>query len=215
MIEIDTRLRLGRGIAKTETAASAEAFRQFKRRGHPEMPPPLASDGFGGIDAALIEVYGRVPPYQGRGRPAEKKRPVPGWQYLQLVKQRGERGGVIGTRPRVVFGDEDEVLALLGTSTSYVERTHLTSRQMNGRLVRKGLGFSKALRAQRAACAFEDAIYNLVRPLKTLREEVNPEAVRFRRRWRVRTPAMAAGLTDHVWSVKELLRTMALPLNNT
>ncbi len=214
-MEIDTRLRVGRGIAKTETEASAEAFRQLRRRGHPEMPPPLASDGFGGIDDALIEVYGRVPPYQGWGRPPVKKRPVPGWQYLQLVKQRNERGSVIGTRPRVVFGNEEQVLALLGASTSYVERTHLTSRQMNGRLVRKGLGFSKALRAHRAACVFEDGIYNLVRPLKTLREEVNPEAARFRRRWRVRTPAMAAGLADHLWSIKELLRTMALPLNNT
>jgi hypothetical protein len=84
---------------------------------------------------------------------------------------------------------------------------------MNGRLVRKGLGFSKALVMHRASAAWEDAVYNLVRPLKTLREEVTPEASRFERRWRARTPAMAAALTDRVWSVAELLRALPVLVN--
>ena len=88
MIDMDTRMRLARGIAKNETRASVEVFSALKRRGHPESPPPIASDGRGGIGEAMVEVYGKVPAYQGRGRPPARKRPDPAWQYLQVVKQR-------------------------------------------------------------------------------------------------------------------------------
>lgn len=120
---------------------------------------------------------------------------------------------MVGTTLKPIYGDEPEVRDLLGESTAYVERTHLTMRHMSGRLVRKGLGFSKALAMHRASSAWEDAVYNLTRPLKTLREEGSPEGGRFRRRWRARTPAMAAGLTDHVWSVEELLRALPVLVN--
>jgi hypothetical protein len=212
MLDMDTRLRAARGIAKTETEASIEVFQTLKRRGHPDTPPPTISDGWGGIDDAMVEVYGQVPPYQGRGRPPTPKRAQPGWQYVQMVKQR-EHGRVVGIEVRVVFGDPTETLALLGQSTSYIERTHLTMRLFNGRLTRKTLGFSKDVEMYRASAAWEDLVYNLARPLKTLRVEAlgDPE-----RRWKQRSPAMAAGLTDHIWTVKELLKTVVPPtFNNT
>lgn len=208
MIDMDTRLRVARGIAKTETEASVQVFQSLKRRGHPAAPPPTVSDGWGGIDDAMIEVYGLVPVYQGRGRPPTRKRPQPGWQYLQMVKQR-ENGRIVGIDLRVIFGDEEEVLELLGKSTAYIERTHLTMRLFNGRLTRKTLAFSKSLQMYRASVAWEDLIYNLARPLKTLRLEINTPT----RRWLPRSPAVAAGLTDHIWTVKELLTTVALPVN--
>ncbi len=68
---------------------------------------------------------------------------------------------------------------------------------MNGRLVRKTLSFSKALRLLTAASALEDALYNFPRPLKTLRVEL--AAPSEHRGWQQRTPAMAARLTDHIW----------------
>jgi len=207
MIDMDNRLRVARGIAKTETEACIEVFQTLKRRGHPHAPPPTVSDGWGGIDDAMVEVYGVVPEYKGIGRPPTRKQPQPGWQYLQVVKQR-ENGRVVGTELRVIYGDEEEVLALLGKSTAYIERTHLTMRLFNGRLTRRTLAFSKLLEMYRASAAWEDLIYNLARPLKTLRLEIfnNPK-----RRWRPRTPAMAAGLTDHIWTVKELLKTVVPP----
>lgn len=197
MIDVDTRLRVARGIAKTETEASREVFETLKRRGHPDAPPPTVSDGWGGIDDAMVEVYGVVPEYPGVGRPPTRKQPQPGWQYLQVVKQR-ENGRVVGTELRVVFGDEEEVLALLGKSTAYIERTHLTMRLFNGRLTRKTLAFSKLLEMYRASATWEDLVYNLARPLKTLRLEVNDP----KHRWQPRTPAMAAGLSDRIWTVK-------------
>ena len=80
---------------------------------------------------------------------------------------------------------------------------------MNGRLVRKTLSFSKELRFLKAASALEDALYNFTRPIKTLRTELpNPSE---HARWQQRTPAMAAFLTDHIWTVKELLTTVLVP----
>lgn len=208
MIDMDTRLRAARGIAKTETEAATLVFETLKARGHPTMPPPTVSDGWGGNREAMVEVYGQVPAYSGRGRPPTHKQPMPGWQYLQVVKQRDDNGHLIGIDLRVIFGDEDEVLALLGASTAYIERTHLTMRHFNARLVRKSLAFSKDLDLHCAAAAWEDLVYNLARPLKSLRL---PETDLPQRRWQPRTPAMAAALTDHIWSIRELLFALPLP----
>jgi hypothetical protein len=161
----------------------------------------------------MVEVWGKVPEYRGRGRPpTKKKKPQAGWQYLQVVKQR-EKGRVRGVEAKVVYGDEQEVLQLLGASTSYVERTNLTSRHMNSRLVRKTLGYSKEVEMLRASSIWEDAVYNLGRALKTLR--IESWESNDKRRWIGRSPAMAAGLTDHIWEIQELLTTLPLPSTNT
>ncbi len=212
LIDMDSRLRVARGIAKDETLASIEVFKILQRRGHPEGPPPTISDGWGGIDEAMIEVYGAVPEYSGRGRPPTKKRAGAGWLYLQMVKQRDERGRLKGIKLRVQFGKKSEVLALLGKSTAYIERSNLTSRLFNGRQVRKTLAFSKDVAAYRAAAAWEDGYYNLVRPHKSLRLSVADGSPR---KWLPRTPAMVAKLTDRIWTVKELLTMLPVPnVNN-
>jgi hypothetical protein len=64
MIDMDSRLRVARGIAKTETEACIEVFETLKRRGHSHAPPPTISDGWGGIDDAMVDVYGVVPEYR-------------------------------------------------------------------------------------------------------------------------------------------------------
>jgi len=63
----------------------------------------------------------------------------------------------------------------------------------------------------RAAAIWEDSYYNLVRPHKSLRM---PDQDGSLRRWQPRTPAMAAGLTDHIWTVKDLLTTLSVPRTN-
>jgi len=207
MLDMDSRLRVARFIAKDETQASIGVFQMLKQRGHPDAPPPTISDGWGGIDEAMIEVYRLVPEYGGRGRPPTRKKPGTGWQYLQMVKQRDEHGHFLGTKLRLIFGKKAEVIALLGQSTAYIERSNLTSRLFNSRQVRKTLAFSKDIAAYRASAAWEDAYYNLVRPHKSLRLRV---AGALPQKWMPRTPAMVAKLTDHIWTVKELLTTIPL-----
>ncbi len=68
---------------------------------------------------------------------------------------------------KVVYGDPLEVQATLGAHTASVERTNLTSRHLNGRLVRNTFSFSKELRLLEAASGWEDAMDNCTRPVKT------------------------------------------------
>ena len=119
--------------------------------------------------------------------------PLKAGVITQMVKQRDAQGKLRGVDIRVIYGD-DTTLSQTGTRTTCVERTNLTSRLMNGRLVRKTLGFSKQLEMLSAACVWEAMVYNLTRPVKTLRLEVFPQ-------------------TDRLWSIRELLMTVSVPTN--
>lgn len=74
-------------------------------------------------------------------------------------------------------------------STSYVERQNLTIRMANRRFTPLTNAFSKKLDNHEAACALHFAYYNFFRIHKSLRV----------------TPAMESGITDHIWSLRELL----------
>lgn len=204
---MDTRLRLGRALAKTESEAAYHAMAHL-RRYLPHNPPAIATDGLGAYREAMIATWGHVPAYCGHGKRPTLLKPGKNWKYLQIIKKRSS-GKLIGISSKVVYGRKRSVKKLLGEQTAYVERTHLTSRQMNGRIVRTTLSFSKECRFLEAASALEDALYNCTRPVRTLRvERAYPTK---QARWIPRTPAMAAGLTDHMWTVRELL-TVALRL---
>jgi hypothetical protein len=190
-------------VTKTEEEGALELMRILKLT-HPETPPAMATDAKGCYREALVETWGKVPEYSGWGRRPTRKQPQPGWHYLQVQKIRsGSR--VEEVRVEVIYGDAEATLALLGGHTAYIERTNLTSRQMNARLVRKTLSFSRKPEKLRAACAWEDAVYNWTRTCASLRQEESEG------RWHQRTPAMAAGLTDHCWDVKHLLSMVVRP----
>jgi len=135
----------------------------------------------------MLETWGKSPEYSGRGRPPTRKQPLPGWKCLQVsrtasggaadavsrITKHRSVGRLIGITYRVVYGDPKDVPDLMGLNTSYVEKTNLTSRQMNGRMVRKTLSFSKEEEMLEASCAWEDWVYNLTRPIKSLRFVVN------------------------------------------
>ena len=129
--------------------------------------------------------------------------------------QAEEKGRVVEVLQRVVFGDPDEVMESLGVgsggkiNTAYIERLNLTIRNSLARFVRRGMNCSKDLQIHSHAIDFFQAWYNLVKPHQSLRIEINESESR--KRWTQRTPAMAEGLTDHVWSLRELL-TFRVPI---
>ena len=157
MIDMDSRLRVATAVEQNETIASQRVFETLKSRGHPDAPPPTLTDGWGGIDNAMVNVYGQVPEYSGHGRPPTMKQPGDGWLYLQMVKQYDDRGHFIGSKLKAVYGELNELLQLLGKSTAYIERNNLTSRMFNARQTRKTLAFSKKLENHRASAIWEDA----------------------------------------------------------
>ncbi len=154
-----------------------------------------------------MEVYGKVPEYSGCGRPFKRKKPGKDGLYLQMVKQRDEHGRWIGTKLQAIFGTLEELTCLLGKTTAYIERNNLTSRLFNSRQMRKPLAFSKSLANCRVAAIWEDIYYNLVESHKGLRLRVRDVSGR---KWMSRTPAMAAHLTDHTWTFREVLTTLPL-----
>jgi IS1 family transposase len=95
--------------------------------------------------------------------------------------------------PHVVSAERKVILGNPKTSkisTSYIERQNLTMRMQMRRFTRLTNAFSKKLENLKAAVALHFAHYNFVRVHGTLRV----------------TPAMEAGVTDHLWSLSELMR---------
>lgn len=100
-------------------------------------------------------------------------------------------GEVIGTIKTPVNGNPDANKV----STSHVERQNLTVRMQNRRMTRLTNAFSKKWKNHAAAMALHFACYNFCRPHQTLTKEKEHKC----------TPAMAAGIEDHVWSLRELV----------
>lgn len=204
---------MSHGIGKDETEASQQAFEQLKQQGQTE-PPALVSDGWGGIREALVETFGTVPPYKGRGRPPTQKQASDNWLYLQIVKQRDEKGKFLGIKPKAIFGPMDVLVDIFGIQTAYIERAHLTMRNDCARLGRKSINFSKVPKFHKAAIIWDDVTYNLTKAHKSLRVEINPSAKRFQQRYKPQSPAMKAGLTEHIWSIGKLLRSVPILTNS-
>lgn len=171
--------------------------------------PFFTSDKLAAYLGALINNYS-TPHFYERvrsGRPQRQPGRVidKGLLYAQIDKRR-EHSRVVAVQQRILIGEEGVILGILGgqqINTAYVERDNLTSRQSNGRLVRKTLSHSKKDYYLQQHLDLEDTVFNFVRPHQSLR-------IRFARRtkgrkWQPRTPAMAAGLTDHIWTLEELL----------
>ncbi len=181
--------------------------------------PFFTSDQLSAYPAALVHVYGEwVQPERKGSRgphPKPRKEPPTNLYYAQVVKKR-EKGRVVEVSAKPVFGHPAIIQLLLAYSvtsneinTSFVERQNLTARQMNRRLTRKSSGFSKELPWFERQFWLFMAYYHLVLPHDSLKEPL-PEPIATRgcgspQKWVSVTPAMKAGITDHVWSISELL----------
>jgi IS1 family transposase len=160
-------------------------------------PKLITSDEWSVYPGAILEVFGEVvtPPRTGKpGRPAGPRvEPPSGMCYATVHKER-EKNRVVSVGERVVFGALGEGEK---ASTSYLERQNGTDRHRNARKGRKTYRFSKEWAAHESMTYFTQFSYNFCWSVRTLR--VKGEGVR----WRQRTPAMVAGLADHVWNLEE------------
>jgi len=170
--------------------------------------PAFFSDGFSSYWSALVACYHTLTTFPRTGKRGAPRKPVktphPDLVYGQVIKHK--RGGrLVEVLTRVVCGAERLKRLGLTISTTLLERLNLTFRQALAPLGRKTLSFSKERRhLEQHTCLFQ-AFYNMARPHMSLRQPGDATAQRFERRWQPRTPAMAAGITDHVWTFRELL----------
>jgi IS1 family transposase len=180
---------------------------EFRRRTEGRTMRLMTTDAYPAYETAILGAYGDevTPPRTGRpGRPRGAYRvPRPGLVYATVEKVR-KKGRVVEILTRVVFGTMAAVAAALAGSrvsrsinTSFIERQNLTDRHHNARKSRKTYRFSKDWRFHEAATYFTMYSYNFCWPVRTLREPIGEGS------YRKRTPAIAAGLADHVWSLSE------------
>ena len=199
-----SRLVLQVVVGKRLETAAEMLLEGLKGRLGDEPPALVSSDGYKVYEEALLGAFGQemTPPRTGKpGRPAGPRvEPPPGLCYGRVVKHK-KAGRVERVEAEVVFGELPEGAAV---STSYLERQNATDRHRNARKGRKTYRFSKDWETHEAMTTFTMYSYNFCWVVRTLRQEVAP------RRYRQRTPAMAAGLADHVWPLEEWLSLPAV-----
>ena len=141
--------------------------------------PQITSDGYAPYVGAIENAFGRDVDF------AVLTKKYVGDSNLPDAAHRYSPGHVSGVERTVIRGRPDPE----HISTSYVERFNLSTRMASRRFTRLTNGYSKKLENHRAAVALWIAFYNFCRVHETLRC----------------TPAMALGVTDHVWSIAELV----------
>lgn len=175
-IERDTKLVLAWHLGRRTAISTMQFVGKLRKAVNPMHWFQLTSDGFRPyIEAVDYQFAGRI-------------------DFAQLVKvyataregeERYSPGDVVETIPTPILGNPDPARIC----TSHIERQNLTMRMQIRRLTRLTNAFSKKWENHRAALALHFAWYNFVRVHRTLRT----------------TPAMASGLTDHIWTMRELL----------
>jgi IS1 family transposase len=191
-----------RTIENTETLVA-----DFRRRTGGRLMNLMTSDEYPAYETAIRHAYGEAvtPPRTGKpGRPRGTYQAPPAGLNYAVVQKRREKGRVVEIGTRVVFGTMAAVAAALSLSkvsrainTAFIERQNGTDRNRNARKVRKTYCFSKEGRSHEAVTYFTMYSYNFCWAVRTLREPGEGGS------WQRRTPAMAAGLADHVWTISE------------
>ncbi len=116
------------------------------------------------------------------------------------MKERDERHRVIGVFKRCRYGE----IPFRKISMVYIERHNLTLRHENRRLTRKTIAFSKKVEGLWDQLFLYQGYYNFVRPHRGLKRRISAGDHTLQK-WQRRTPALAAKLTDHIWSLKEFM----------
>jgi hypothetical protein len=160
--------------------------------------PVISSDGYDEYTRPILEQVPQLKLYplnwaltrRGKaGRPREPTRaPSPVLIYGQVVKEREGRR-VVSVTKRLVNGPPQTDLRRC--STSKLERQNGTSRSRNSYLIRKTYAFAKEVKYMDDQCAMDKTFYNFCRRHRSLQGK---------------TPALQQGLTDHVWTIAEVLR---------
>ena len=208
------RLVLNVVPGKRTAAKVAASVQDAKERLGGRVPNLITTDEYPAYAGAILNAWGETvtPPRTGKpGRPkAAYQVPSPDLKYATVQKTR-EKGRVVKIDFRVVFGTLLAVQAALALSqvskainTAFIERQNGTDRNRHGRKVRKTYCFSKDWDIHEAVTYFTMYSYNFCWPVRTLRQREADG------RWQDRTPAMAAGLTDHAWPLAEWLNTPAV-----
>jgi hypothetical protein len=181
----------------------------------PDCAPLFFTDGFREYLIALVTHYGQwIQPerLQAKGpKPKPRWMPQPQLLYAQVVKSYRRRR-IAGVKHRVVFGAAETIESILvkrgwKINTSFLERLYLDFRQHVAAIGRRVNTLCKHEAGLRQQLTLFQSYHNFVLTHASLRLPLpdRMDTMGAGKRWQPRTPAMAAGLTDRVWSVREIL----------
>ncbi len=183
----------------------------------PGCVPLFLTDGLKDYGTALLSHFGHW--MQPQRRQAKGAMPKPRWMplsellYAQVVKSYRRRR-IVDVNHRVVFGTLDAVMHVLSAcgwkiNTAFVERLNLDIRQRVAAVGRQVNTLCQGEDGLQHQLVVFQSYHNFVLPHASLRQPLLvPEPTNgtgSAKLWRPCTPAMTAGLTDHVWSLKDVL----------
>jgi IS1 family transposase len=212
-----TKLLLTVDVGDRTRAMAQRVVHQVVQVLAPGCVPLFVTDGFKEYATALLAHFGQWvqrPRRQATG-PTLKPRwmPLPQLCYAQVIKT-VRRRRLVRVSHRVVFGTFEavqEVLAACGwqINTAFIERLNLSFRQHVAAVGRRVTTLCKGEQGLHQQLALYHTSYNFCLPHTSLRhpwpQPLPTNGHGSAKRWQARTPAMAAGLTDHVWTLREVL----------
>ncbi len=212
-----SKLLLSIEVGERTRAMAQRVVHQVAQVLAPGCVPLFLTDGFKEYATAFLTHFGHwvQPPRRRATGPVPKPRGMPRPQllYAQVVKT-VRRRRLVRVRHRVVFGTleaVEHVLAACGwqINPAFIERVNLSIRQHVAAVGRRVSTLCKGEEGLRQPLALYQTYYNFCLPHASLRQAL-PQSEPTKgtgsaRQWRPCTPAMAAGLTDHVWTLREVL----------
>lgn len=206
-IQVSTRLWLGGAVSEHRDRHLIRAVIGHVRACARCRPLLICVDGLSTYISAIREVFREPLPTGQPGRP--RLRPWDGIHIAQVVKRYAQRR-VVGVERRIVQGVESTIQQLVQQTqgrgvinTAYIERLNGTFRSRLAALVRRGRALPRQQASLQTGVYLIGTVYNFCTYHHSLRVELQLPG--HRRRWLRRTPAIAAGITDHKWSMEELL----------
>jgi len=208
-LDAETKLAVSLVIGPRSQTNAEALWSDFAQRTDHALPNLITTDEYRVYAGALLSTYGLPQSMPRTGKPGRPRKPrllPPKTLVYAMVRKLRRQGRVVKVTIRRVFGTARQLARALARSavsthvnTTFVERFNATVRQHNSRKARKVYTFSKAFTQHQAMSWFALAYYNFCRPHLSLR-------TRKQGLWQERAPAMAAGISDHVWSLQEFMR---------
>lgn len=216
-IDPESKLMLSAQVGERSPAMAQAVLHQITQMLAPGCIPLFLSDGCPLYLPAIVRHFGHwVPPPRRQNRgpwPKPRWMPRPGLLYAQVIK-RMRRRRLVEVKRHVLLGTQaavDRVLAACGwqINTSFVERLNLSLRQRVAAIRRRSATSCKSETGLSQPLILFQVYHNFVLPHASLRlplaEPMPTNGDGSAKLWRPRTPAMAAGLTNYVWTLREVL----------
>ena len=201
-------------VGRRDADTVVQLFTDFYQRTDGYLPELICTDEYAVYHTVILDTYGVCKRELELTPEEEAEFSLGDFHFPEeityaTVQKHKEGGRVVAVTERLVLGSEERMEEALegseqsqAVNTSFVERYHGTQRQFDARKKRKAYTFSKESGLHEAATWLVVLWYNFGWCVRTLREKVQEDPPRYRQR----TPAMAAGLADHAWTMPELLR---------